>query len=84
MGWHAGSDNVKNVVEWSVYDGDYGNNIEYISTFHNVYEEFSKEDFGSDEHYVYDKRGFNLIFKQMADELQAISQRYKETWVNPM
>lgn len=84
MGWHAGSDNVKNLVEWSIYDGDYGNPIEYISTFHNLYEEFSNEDFGDDEHYVYDKRGFNLIFKQMADELQAISQAYKSTWVNPM
>ena len=63
MGWHAGNDNVKNVVEWTLYDGEYGFPVERISTFHNIYEEFTKEDFGKDEHYVYDKRGFNLIFK---------------------
>lgn len=83
-GWRAGSDNVKNVVEWTLYDGEYGGDINKISTFHNVYEEFTYDDFGKDENYVCDKRGYNLIFKQMADELQAISQRYKEAWVNPM
>ena len=84
MGWHAGSDNVKNLVEWTLYDGEYGGFIERMSTFHNIYEEFTKEDFGKDEHYVYDKRGFNLIYKDMAEELQSISERYKTTWVNPM
>lgn len=70
MGWHSGDDNVKKLVEWTIYDGEYANSIDTISTFHNVYEEFASEDFGTDENYVYDKRGFNLIFKNMADELQ--------------
>ena len=83
MGWKAGSDNVKKLVEWTIYDGENGGDIESISTFHNVYEEFSKEDFGKDEYYVYDKRGFNLIFKNMADELQAISKKYKEGYQAP-
>ena len=50
-----------------------------MSTFHNIYEEFTKEDFGKEERYVADKRGFNLIFKKMADELNAISKRYRES-----
>jgi hypothetical protein len=73
QGWFAGSDNVKNLVEWTLYDGEYGGYIERMSTFHNIYEEFTNEDFGKDEHYVKDKRGFNLIFQQMASELQQIS-----------
>lgn len=84
MGWNAGNDNVKNLVEWSQYEEMYGGDINRLSTFHNVYEEFYIADFGKDEHYVYDKRGFNQIFKNMADELQAISKRYRETWVNPV
>jgi len=59
MGWNAGNDNVKNLVEWSQYEEMYGGDINRLSTFHNVYEEFYIADFGSDEHYVYDKRGFN-------------------------
>lgn len=83
MGWQAGSNNVKNLVEWTLYDGEYGGPIENLSTFHNVFEEFSKEDFGKEERYVADKRGFNLVFKKMADELQGISKRYKESYVSP-
>ena len=63
MGWRSGNDNVKKLVEWTLYDGEYANDLDKISTFHNVYEEFANEDFGTDENYVYDKRGFNLIFK---------------------
>ena len=70
MGWNAGSSNVKNLVEWTLYDGEYGGDIEKMSTFHNIFEEFTKEDFGKEERYVADERGFNLIFKKMADELQ--------------
>lgn len=84
MGWNAGSDNVKNLVEWTLYDGEYGERIDRISAFHNIYEEFTKEDFGKEEMYVADKRGFNLVFKKMADELQAISKRYREQYQNPM
>lgn len=83
MGWHSGDDNIKKLVEWTIYDGEYANSIDTISTFHNVYEEFASEDFGTDENYVYDKRGFNLIFKNMADELQQISKQYKEAYINP-
>jgi hypothetical protein len=63
VGWNAGSDAVKNVVEWTLYDGEYGAPIESLSTLHNVAEEFTRDDFGIDEHYVYDKRGFHLIFQ---------------------
>lgn len=79
MGWQAGSSNVKNLVEWTLYDGEYGENIEHMSTFHNIMEEFSKDDFGKEERYVADKRGFNIAFKKMADELQAINKRYRES-----
>ena len=83
-GWNAGGDPVKNVVEWNLWDAEYGGEIERLSTFHNVFEEFSKEDFGKKEMYVCDQRGFNEVFKVMADELNAICQTYRNTVASPL
>ena len=74
VGWNAGSDNMKNMVEWLFFDAENGNPIETISAFHNICDDYGKQDFGGDERFVTDKRGFCRIFELMTEEINVLTR----------
>lgn len=70
---HNDKKRVKDICEWILYDGEYGEDVKELSTFHNIMEEFTIDDFGTENVFVNDRRGFNQLFQSMANEILAIN-----------
>ena len=70
---HNESKRIKEICEWIIYDGEYAEDINQLSTFHNIMEEFTIDDFGEENVFVNDRRGFNQLFQSMANEILAIN-----------
>lgn len=78
VGWEAGNDNMRNLIEWLFFDAENGNPIEHISAVHNIVEDYGKADFGGEERFVTDKRGFCKIFESLAEEINLLTRQYRE------
>ena len=74
LGWNAGSDPMKNLMEWMIWDQEFAANVKDASAFHNLVDEFALEDFGDEELYVTDNRGFSEIFINMANEINILTR----------
>ena len=65
------------------YDQEYAGELNKLSVFHNILEEFTPDDFGEDEFFVNDQRGFSVILKSMIDAIShndhgsEVRQNYK-------
>ena len=51
------------------FDLEYADSIKDLSVFHNIGEEFTLTDFGDEELFVNDQRGFSIILQEMAKDL---------------
>ena len=61
---------MQNLCEWVQYEWDYCDTIDKISFLHNVLDELTEIDFGEDEYYVRDNRGYFSIFRHMVAEME--------------
>ena len=69
--WDSANDNVKLLSDWVCFDDEYAGDIEDLSTFWNVQEDFNLDDFGVQDMFVQDQRGFGVILNQMFAELES-------------
>ena len=45
---------LENLTEWLAFDKEYAGRLDNLSAFHNVQEEFSKQDFGEESYFIMD------------------------------
>ena len=69
-GWKHSNDHVAMAAEWLIIDAEYADVPERLSVAHNLIED-SDFDFGEEEVFVIDQRGYSVILKPMIDELNA-------------
>jgi hypothetical protein len=50
------------LVEWIQYGNEYCDDLENVSIFHNEYHECTADDFGPQNFFVDDPRGYSSIF----------------------
>ena len=55
------------------YEMEYADEINNLSVFHNICEEFTSDDFGESEFFVNDQRGFSVIMDQMVEDIKSSS-----------
>lgn len=77
-GWNAGDSAMKKLVEWNFWDGEHGGDIEMLSAYQNILDEYTMQDFGTEEQFVTDERGFCTIFETMAEEINNLTRQYKQ------
>ena len=69
-GWETPESRVGILAEWMTYDHEYADELKNLSVFHNILEEFTLEDFGEDDFFVTDQRGFSVILDKMLIDLK--------------
>lgn len=69
---------MKKLVEWNFWDGEHGGDIEMLSAYQNILDEYTMQDFGTEEQFVTDERGFCTIFETMAEEINNLTRQYKQ------
>ena len=58
-------------MEWHLYDNDYADSIDKMSVIHHlVNDEPSPDDFGHDDFFVNDNRGYSVILDSMLEEMK--------------
>lgn len=76
--WYDHNDNMRKLVEWNFWDGENGGPIENLSAFHNIADDYGKQDFGDEERFVTDERGFCRIFETMTQEINLLTHQYRQ------
>lgn len=54
LGWQEPKDATCKLAEWLAVENEYAGDIDKLSTFHNVLEEFTSDDFGDQQKFVID------------------------------
>lgn len=65
-------------MQWIFWDGEHGLPASELSAFQNIVDEYTHQDFGCEERFVTDKRGFCMIFNSMTNEINNLSEQYKK------
>ena len=65
VGWYEPKDPITKLAEWLFVENEYAGDVAKLSSFHNVLEEFTIDDFGEDQKFVVDQRGYSCILDGM-------------------
>lgn len=66
------------LINWLFWDQEFAGNANFASAYHNLVDEYAIKDFGTEEKYVTDERGFNAIFEVMANEINVLTRQYRQ------
>lgn len=69
-GWSSQGDRYAEMVEWLMFNGEYGDDFETLSATHNLGEEYNDQDFGETQLFVTDPRGYKVIMSKMIEEMK--------------
>jgi hypothetical protein len=68
FGWEEPKDKLSKLAEWNMIDEEYGKGLERMSVSEWLLEDNDIE-FGEEEFFITDQRGFNCILEDMLEEL---------------
>ena len=68
-GWKKATSDIDKLIEWDVIDNEYADNPANLSVHHNMVED-SDLDFGEEEFFVQDPRGFSCILDEMIKDIK--------------
>ena len=68
-GWKKPVSDIDKLVEWDVIDNEYADDPANLSVHHNMVED-SDLDFGEEEFFVQDARGFSCILDDMIKDIK--------------